>query len=419
MKSLAFLVVVAAVLVFHSNARAGPYSLEIIAQAGDMIDGRTIAWFSSEALDLSISNSGEVAFFAKVTSPQGSRLGLMTQRRFIAGAGAVIDGHETGFSSEESLAMNNRGDVAYRANVPGTSGLFVNQTLLLQGGDVIDGQRIALILGSPAINDAGTVVFRATNDMFVGGSHIFSQSEFIAESGLMVDGFTAHNFSTPKINNAGDVAFLGKLEELPIQMNQAVLTPDRVILKPGDSIEDLTIEAITTLNALTDQGDVLMTMKSRQMDGQLLQFIGTQDRILFRNGEIVAGHHVLRSAGPGVLNNQGQFAFLGAVDAPGRIGWFRDRRVILFVDGAVVISEGDILDDKVIRTLHPLFDMNDRGDLAIRVKFEDLSQAVVLATPIPEPSSLVLAMLGICGLLARPRGRSSLRRPDQPQEAVR
>ncbi|MCH8045012.1 MAG: hypothetical protein IID44_14980 [Planctomycetes bacterium] len=45
--------------------------------------------------------------------------------------------------------------------------------------------------------------------------------------------------------------------------------------------------------------------------------------------------------------------------------------------------------------------MNEHGDLAFRVRFEDRSEAVVLATSnIPEPSSFVLGMLGVVILIA-------------------
>ena len=64
MKSLAFLVVVAAVFVFAGNAQAGFFQLEIVAQAGDVIDGRTITGFSRERLSVTIGNNGDVGFFA-------------------------------------------------------------------------------------------------------------------------------------------------------------------------------------------------------------------------------------------------------------------------------------------------------------------------------------------------------------------
>ena len=64
------------------SAHAGPYTLEIVAQAGDVIDGRTITGFSPEVIRVGISDDREVAFFAFAASPEGTGLSLMTQRRF-------------------------------------------------------------------------------------------------------------------------------------------------------------------------------------------------------------------------------------------------------------------------------------------------------------------------------------------------
>ena len=386
------------------SAHAGPYTLEIVAQAGDIIDGRLITGFSSEVIRVGISDDREVAFFAFAASAEGSGLSLMTQRRFIAGAGKVVDGRVPQFGNEPSLDINGLGDVAYRATIPNVArGVFVNQNLLVLAGDVIDGHAVTVISDPLAINDAGTVLFAARPAPVK--PSIYSQSELVADSGLMVDGFTAEGFSQPRINNAGDVAFLGHLQELLPGQSRAILSPGRVILKPGDSIEGLTVDVILGIGVMTDGGDVLVSISATGLDGENVVFLGTKDQILFRTGDIVAGIQVPLFSGA-MLNNRGQFALIGAVDAPGMNGFFPDKRSILFVDDQIIISEGDLLDDKIIRALYTNFDMNDRGDLAFVVVFEDFSQAVVLATPnIPEPSSFVLAVMSVCALLVRRQRR--------------
>ncbi len=386
------------------SAHAGPYTLEIVAQAGDVIDGRTITGFSPEVIRVGISDDREVAFFAFAASAEGSGLSLMTQRRFIAGAGKVVDGWVPQFGSEPSLAINGLGDVAYKATIPNVArGVFLNQQLLLMNGDVIDGEEISVLQDSPDINDAGTVVIMARPGPVK--LSINGPSEIMVEHGTMVDGFTVDGFTNPRINNAGDVVFIGGLEELRPGPDFAIVSADRVILKPGDSIEGLTVDVILAIGDMTDGGDVLVSISATGLDGEHVVFKGTQDQILFRTGDIVAGIQVPLSAGA-KLNNRGQFALLGVVDAPGMNGFFPDKRRILFVDDEIIISEGDLLDDRIIRALYTNFDMNDRGDLAFVVVFEDFSQAVVLAMPtIPEPSSLVLAAMGVCALLVRRQRR--------------
>ena len=110
------------------------------------------------------------------------------------------------------------------------------------------------------------------------------------------------------------------------------------------------------------------------------------------------------------MNNNGQLAFLGVVEAPGFMGGrFDDHRVTLFASGQVVVAEGDLLDDKIITRLGR-FDINDHGDVVFEVIFEDYSKAVVVGTPnIPEPSAAALAALGVLFLLAARRKRRGRR----------
>jgi len=410
MKYLAFLIVVAAVFVFHSSARAGAFSLEIIAQAGDVIDGRTITGFSQEVIRVGISDDREVAFFAFAASAEGSGLSLMTQRRFIAGAGKVVDGHVPQFGSEPSLAINGLGDVAYKATIPNVArGLFVNQNLLLLAGDVIDGEEISVLSDPPTINNAGTVMIPARP----GPVKLFinSQSEIVFDNAGVIDGFKLDGISHPLINNAGKVVFGSSLKELPTVRNYSILSPDGVILKPGDVIEDLTISEVRSLGGFTDDGDIVVSMWGHGMDGELVGFIGTQDRILVRSGDFVGGIQLDFVAKSVKLNNAGQLSFIGGVIEPGANGYYKNARSMLFALNTVVITEGDVLDGKVVQQLYPAFGMNEHGDLAFRVIFEDGSQAVVLATSnIPEPSSFVLAVLGVCALLARPHRRSRNRK---------
>ena len=394
---------------FHGSARAGPYSLEIIAQAGDVIDGRTIIGFSGEELTLAINNSGEVAFFANVASAEGSGLSLMTQNRFIAGAGKVIDGRVLRFGSEPSLDMNNLGDVAYRPTFTdlrtgeGGRGIYVNETLLVEADvSVIDGHAVTNLVGSPTINDAGRVVFGAQTSELDG---IFTPSELLIREGQSFAGFTIHAVGGIK-NNAGKLAFGMVFEEFD---GLAIATlSDGILVKEGDAIDGVTIDRIRDVR-FTNAGELYMNILGTDIGGEPDGYIVTENRILFGPESIIRGISDPILAGNGaLLNTAGQFAFWGAVEEPGRgfVGEFRDARGFIFAAGEVVISEGDVLDGKVVSRLFLPFDMNDRGQVVFEVVFEDLSKAVVVATPnIPEPSSFVLAAIAVLLLLAARRKR--------------
>ena len=388
------------------TARAGPYSVEIVAQAGDVIDGRTIVGFSGEQLSVKINNSGEVAFFADFSSGFFVNLGLLTQNRFIAGAGKVIDGRATFFGSEPYLDMNNQGDVVYQAVWDFETGIFVNETLLVQAGvTVIDGYTVSNLSGSPGINDAGTVLFNANTLEFAG---VFTLSEVVIRNGQSFDGFTIRNAGGIP-NNAGKVAFGANFKEFE---GLAIATfSDGILVKEGDAIDDVTIDRIRHVG-FTDAGELYMNILGTDISGEADGYIVTTNQILFGPESTLTDVPDPSLTGNGVvMNNAGQLAFRGTVDAPGfNDGRFDDKRMFFSAAGEVVISEGDMLDGKVVHRVSTTFDMNSHGDVVFGVTFEDLSKAVVVGTPvIPEPSSAALAAMGVLFLLAARGTQSSAR----------
>ncbi|MCH8047897.1 MAG: PEP-CTERM sorting domain-containing protein [Planctomycetes bacterium] len=392
MKSTSLLLFVAAVFAFHGSARAGPYSLEIVAEVGDVIDGRTIIQFSRDPTMVRINNDGEIAFYAKVSSPEGEGWSVMTQNRFIAGAGKLVDGRLPFFNDEDhGVAINNLGQVTYSAFLPeGGRGLFVDETLLVQPGDVIDGITLARIGRNPAINDHGTVAFQGGNAEFVAGWSIFTQDRLVVEDGRVYDGHAMTSFQLPHINNAGEIVFRAAVT---LVGTDALLAPDRIIAIAGDTIHGRPVAQINDSAGITDGGDVVFTIVRE--DGKLGLSVVTEDRVLFETPGELDGIPLLSIWGGNVaINNDLEFAFLGQFNredgTPQRI---------LFADGERIIADGDVIDGKVIRRLRTNFDINDHGDVVFRAEFEDLSRAVILARAIPEPDSLMLAALALIAFL--------------------
>ena len=369
------------------SAFAQRYLLEIIGQEGDVIDGRRILAFSIDPNNVAINNDREVAFFAGVSWQGSADWALMTQRRFIAGAGKEVDGRVPSFNDEDHwVDINNVGEVAYTAFLPeGGRGLFVNETLLLEPGDVVDGRTLTLIGREPQINDSGTIAFEARYEGHAGDA-MFTQYGLIAEQGQTLDGYTLGTMTFPQVNNTGEIAIAANLLELETQSKMGVISPDGVILKPGDTIDGMMVEEIIGLSGVTDSGDVVMHAITNPTGSKRTSMIVTQDRILFVPGDDLddlAGTKV-------VLNNRDQLALLGAVAL--EEGGFRR---VLYAGGQVILSEGDVLDGKVITRLYPNFDMNDRGDVAFRVQFggQEGPRGIILAT-VPEPTTGVLLATG-------------------------
>ena len=421
MKYLAFLLFVAAVFVFHNSARAGAYSLEIIAQAGDVIDGRTLVAFANETTNVSINNDGEVAFFAWASGPDGQGWSAMTQHRFIAGAGKLVDGRVPEFNDEDHFVeMNNRGQVTYSAFLPGGRGIFVDQTLIVASDDVFDGRRIIFLGRHPAISDAGTVAFFARHtDDFNGPDALFTQDGVLVETGQTIDGYTVSGLLGPQItfSNSGEIAFrLGMLDATGGKF-EAIATPDRIILKEGiDTVGGLPVIQLRDFAGISDSGEILFSAASCREPCSEPRMVASQDRVFLEYPGVVDGIRMLGIRSSDIAaNNSLEFAFNGTFEREDG-----ELHKMLFANGQRILAEGDIFDGKVIKRIRNQFDINDHGDVAFRAVFEEGGEAVFVARPIiPEPDALMLAAMGLIALLhvaQRRSPRAARRRAARPGE---
>jgi hypothetical protein len=114
-------------------------------------------------------------------------------------------------------------------------------TLLAQTGEIIAGKTLTSV-GTPAINNAGTVVFLGS---FSGGSGIFTPSELLVKTGDTIGGRRLTGFSgsgfpgydwTLAISDAGAVFFLGSFSG-----SLGIFTPSELLVQPGDTIAGKTI----------------------------------------------------------------------------------------------------------------------------------------------------------------------------------
>ncbi|MCH8046871.1 MAG: hypothetical protein IID44_24475 [Planctomycetes bacterium] len=416
----------AAMFISCGSARAGPYELEIIVRAGDVIDGQTILTpFSSNPNNISINNDGEVVFLPRVVGPFGTGWGVMTQHRFIAGAGKLVDGLFAGFDNQDhSPKINNLGQVTYTAFLPGGDrGVFVDETLIARRGDVIDGQTLFSPSVATAINDDGTVVFvvrRADEVGERGPPGVYTQDRMVVESGQVIDGFTIGQPFGVEISNPGEIFSFTFLQDFGDGPSAAIVTPERIVLKPGDVIGGQRVDQIRRF-AVSGNGDIVTEFyrfSDIDPDDRSLRgiFLATETEILVSRGDVVDGLTIHNPSHPR-LNSAGQLAFFDFVqDEPNDDGYRA-----LFADDQLIAAEGRLLDGKVIKQLSQ-FDINDRGDLAFHVEFEDSSRVIVRANhvQIPEPDALMLAAWGALFLLAK-RGIHDSRRecPTRNEEVMR
>ena len=94
------LVVILLFVASTDQREAVGHEISIFAQRGDVFHGRTITNISFEEALFSINNQREIAFMARVE--EGGAYVVMTQNRFVAGAGQVVDGVVPRFQEEDN-----------------------------------------------------------------------------------------------------------------------------------------------------------------------------------------------------------------------------------------------------------------------------------------------------------------------------
>ena len=125
------------------------YTLEIVAQRGDVIGGKTL---TSLGAVYSLNNSGTVLF----TGCFSDGCGRFTQSELVVSGGVTIDGKTLtgGFDA----ALNDSGTVAFHASFSGGAGIFTESELLFGSGDTIGGKTLTgFPTGLISLNDFGTV----------------------------------------------------------------------------------------------------------------------------------------------------------------------------------------------------------------------------------------------------------------------
>jgi probable HAF family extracellular repeat protein len=319
-----------------------------------------------------------------------------------------------GFSFVNGLdaAINNHGQIVGR--VPGLNGILYSDGQIT----VIDS------LGSPsgsspaAINDAGLVGGRSN---LVGGT----PHGFLYDNGSLTDLGALPAFPQSRVNElneAGDVVGASLIN---------AGTTSRAVLWRNGTITDL---GSGTANAINELGSIVGTSGNTRAvlfqnggmvdlgdfgDSPLTQAIDINDR-----GQIVgqssvrlpsgafAAHPFLYEAGvwrdlglptgvplgiPRAINNRGDIvgnsnSSLGSSNRP----------PFVYTDG-VIYNLQTLLDDSGAGlNLQLVYDINDSGVILAQGRLPNSYQAVLLI-PVPEPTTLALAAIGLVAFVARAR----------------
>ena len=361
---------------------------------------------SSQSVGLLISDNGRIAFHGRLAGTgvnSSNNTGIWSEGggsalELIARSGDPAPGVGNNFGNIDPArgpVMNRRGEVAFHANASGISGIWTqsqgNQLeLVVKSEDPAPGPAGATFGGfayHPGFNSRGHL-------SFTGGPSLWSNGhgngfELIARIGSPAPGTPSgvtfsNTFTERVLNSRGESAFLGYLQGTGI-----TFTNNTGLWSEGGG---------DGLKLVARAGD---------------QAPGTESGVLF-------GPQIFENAP--ILNAQGQLAFLNSLQGPGvtilnNIGiWAEDVAGNL----TLITRTGDLLnvsDDPLtpdLRTIRELSfagrsgnddgkrsGFNDRGQLAFWARFTDGSEGFFVSdiVAVPEPSSLLLAVLLICRLM--------------------
>jgi hypothetical protein len=357
--------------VFPHRAAADFYSITAIATTRD--------GFSSFGAFPAINASGTVAFQA--TRSDGS-IGVFT------GKGGVVTtvartGDANGFGSFGDPSLNDAGTVAFLAGFAQGTGLFTasgGSVHLIVGNDLsspLSG------LGDPVLNNAGPLAFVGDVRGSAGPHQVLKGKAppfvDVADNGGPIDGFVNNGVA---INASGAVAFYARFKG------------------PGSAVYVGSGGPLTTIADTTSLFD------------------GFEESPTLNDAGTVAFVADLKAGGQGVYTGKGGSLTKVADAADGfqafTRAWINNAEEVAFeasltAGGSGIFTGGDPIADRVIGTGDALLGstvagtgrvaLNDAGQVVFSARLSDGTLGVFVATPVPEPSSLLLASVGVISLL--------------------
>jgi hypothetical protein len=259
-----------------------------------------------------------------------------------------------------SVALNNNGVIAFAASGPEDSEVHGAFTIS-QAGDISKVSHNAdlttyMNVRGIAVNDAGTVVYNA---------HAFSYRDIYKFSdGAAVRIFRGGDYhqspGRPEITSSGLIAFVG-------DKNIFVHSNGETRIVHSAPAYGLNIY----YGAVNDLGDIVFIQENPTIAWNLA---------LLRNGQVTILPITRAFVSPVQINAQGLISFNGLNDAG-----LKNARV--FKDGTItdVLGEGDSMFGYQLATAH-IKDINEKNQLLVSARLLDGREALLLATPVPEPT---------------------------------
>ena len=318
--------------------------------------------------------------------------------------GYLIEG-EYGAPIEYSPTINNLGSVASLVHdtLAYEEGfIFIDPGNIIvdyQDRDMGGGESISWLWG-PRINDSNSVVYFASSSL--GNEYVLRNQAIVAKSGeLAPNGDTYTGFWRPVQNNAGQIAYSAYLSENYLE---SICTPTEVLAREGDA---------SPIGGTWDSlwGPAINSLGEVAWWGEVDTGTGIVEGFFTSSGPVVL-------AGDTAPNGMQYTAFEHAPSFNAFGTWIFRADVYdsdtgetlagIFTLDSVVALEGGLDPDgePYYRDSFSHPDISDGGYFAFFAESGGAEDIIVRGLiPIPEPSALTLAVLGMLGLVVCSRRR--------------
>lgn len=293
-----------------------------------------------------------------------------------------------GYDYYQALSLNNNGFVTFQGRTWANKyGLFASDgtTIKTIAADTSNGGSFeTLSTFAASINDDGLVAFGAKPN---GGNYRIYVGDGDSSSEI-----NEHYGSVPSINNEGTVAYRNDTSYIiEIQKGTQLYSLPDIIAAHLPDINDL---GQTAFFGAADGKQYVVVWDGISTPTYI-------DGVLY---SVLSGGFTYDGGSPDcAINNQGLVAF--GASLPLEEGSDFERNVGIFTGADPVsdkvIQTGDLLDDEAVKNV--LFSrngLNNLGQIAFWAELSNGTKGVWVATPVPEPSAIVLLGIGTMSLLA-------------------
>jgi hypothetical protein len=379
------------------------YTLTVLANPGDVIDGQTI--IDAGATGISLNDNNEVAFSALVSCPQGECLANFkasprSKPSLVVAPGSLIAGQTV--QAVGPAKIDNTGAIYFSCVFQGgIVGICTQSSIVVKTGDVIGGFTLQSI-GNFGVSPNGKLVFvggfgrRVFSSQFQDAAEsfgLFTPSRLLMKScedyfltgdcypgGPMGDSISGQQLlgfgsDPPSVNNAGNIAF-----DCSFQSVQAMNICDssHVIARPGTNIGGFTLTQV--YYPVINNSGVVAFAASFNLGPSLTQGVFTASSALLKTGDTIAGRTIsgLNEYPPFAINDAGALVF--RTQLPGNAAF--GAPLALFTSSTFLIEGGDILNGKTVRFVS-FGGINNSGAVAMSAEYlPQQRDAAILALPI-------------------------------------